>query len=425
MVSEARNAVIKIYFTVLLFLMYYFINETAFIGGIGITYRHLFALAVIFSAFVYFLFRTDVAGAVTSIKSALVFAVPLLVVLLSSCLVWIIDKSDITTIFRGISGCFIYTNWLSCALAAGAVLYVFGKNGIWYNLAAIVASNLLMILTIIMSDGLGTFMKEFFELIASFASNTGDTIVKAEIHELAFCLGAYIIYMLYKPIKKAWFWVLFSLALFCFAAAFKRIAMIAMAAVFVIRLITLLAARFSKKAERLCVNVVMAVCVVALIGYIWVIKADVFSAMEKAGIDTSGRAFIYSHVNNFYEFSPFFPGNGIGFLTYQLSEVLNIGVSAVHNDFLQFFVDLGFWGYILWLLSVTVLRTGYFGRGGDNDSAVITAMLTVYLIIVSSTDNTINYPLLTTTMGVIIMGNNYTARKEERELYFETHPLGA
>ena len=87
---------------------------------------------------------------------------PLLVVLLSSCLVWIIDKSDITTIFRGISGCFIYTNWLSCALAAGAVLYVFGKNGIWYNLAAIVASNLLMILTIIMSDGLGTFMKEFF-----------------------------------------------------------------------------------------------------------------------------------------------------------------------------------------------------------------------------------------------------------------------
>lgn len=146
--------------------------------------------------------------------------------------------------------------------------------------------------------------------------------------------------------------------------------------------------------------------------------------MEKAGIDTSGRAFIYSHVNNFYEFSPFFPGNGIGFLTYQLSEVLNIGVSAVHNDFLQFFVDLGFWGYILWLLSVTVLRTGYFGRGGDNDSAVITAMLTVYLIIVSSTDNTINYPLLTTTMGVIIMGNNYTARKEERELYFETHPLG-
>ena len=42
MVSEARNAVIKIYFTVLLFLMYYFINETAFIGGIGITYRHLF-----------------------------------------------------------------------------------------------------------------------------------------------------------------------------------------------------------------------------------------------------------------------------------------------------------------------------------------------------------------------------------------------
>ena len=422
MVTTAREAVVKIYFTALMFLMYFFLNETAYIGGRGITYRHLFALAIIFSAFIYFLIRPDVSRAVTSIKSALVFAVPLLVVVASS-LVWIIDKSDISTILRGLSGCILYTNWLSCALAAGAILLVFGKNGIWYNLAAILASNLFMILNIIMSDGVGKFFKEFFELIISFAGTTGETIVKAEIHELAFCLGAYIIYMLYRPVKKPWFITLFALSCFCFLAALKRIAVFAMVIVAVIRIIIWLFSKLSKRAEKRCINIIMLFAAVLLVAYIWVIKAGVFTLMEKGGIDTSGRAYIYSHINNYYSFSPLFVGNGIGFLTYQLNEVVSLGVSAVHNDFLQFFVDLGFFGYILWLLSITLLRTGYFGRGGDNDTATVTALLTVYLIIVSSTDNTINYPLLTTVMGVIIMGNGYEQRVKTQQQRFEASPL--
>ena len=423
MVTRARETVVKVYFTVLMFLMYFFLNETAYIGGRGITYRHLFALAIIFSAFIYFLIRPDVSRAVTSIKSALVFAVPLLVVVVASTLVWIIDKSELSTILRGLSGCILYTNWLSCALAAGAILLVFGKNGICYNLSAILASNLFMILNIIMSDGVGKFFKEFFELIISFAGTTGETIVKAEIHELAFCLGAYIIYMLYRPVKKLWFITLFALSCFCFLAALKRIAVFAMVIVAVIRIIIWLFSKLSERAEKRCINIIMLIAAVLLVAYIWVIKAGVFTLMEKGGIDTSGRAYIYSHVNNYYSFSPLFVGNGIGFLTYQLNEVVSLGVSAVHNDFLQFFVDLGFFGYILWLLSITLLRTGYFGRGGDNDTATVTALLTVYLIIVSSTDNTINYPLLTTVMGVIIMGNGYEQRVKTQQQRFETSPL--
>lgn len=423
MLNKAIAGVVKLYFTALLFLMYFFITETAYVGGIGITFRHLFALAVIVSAFICFIIRPKLAAAAVSVKSALVFAVPLLVVVVSSMLVWIIDKSELSTIMRGLSGCMIYTNWLSCALAAGAVLYVFGEDGIWFNLAALVASNLVMIFNIMISDGIGKFIKEFFELIASFASNTGETIVKAEIHELAFCMGAYIIYMLCKPKKKAWFWVLFSLSAFCFLAAFKRIAMIAMAVVAAVKILMLFLEKISQRAVIKAVNTVALICVLLLIGYIAVIKADVFSLLEDAGVETSGRAYIYSHVNEYYDFSPFFVGNGIGFLTYQLNEVVSLGVSAVHNDFLQFFVDLGFFGYILWLLSMTVLRTKYFGRNKDADTAQITILLTVYLLIVSSTDNTINYPLLTTVTAVLIIGNNYTVRVRRQEEYFETHPF--
>ena len=142
---------------------------------------------------------------------------------------------------------------------------------------------------------------------------------------------------------------------------------------------------------------------------------NVFELLEKAGIETSGRVVIYKAVDKFYEFSPDFLGNGIGFLTYQLNSFMNVGVASVHNDFLQHFIDLGFWGYIIWLISITLLRVGYFGRKGNVENAIITFMLTLYLIIVSSTDNTMNYPLLTGVLAMLMMGNGYMKNVGETE----------
>ena len=48
--ERAIQATIKVYFTAVLFLMYYFINEAVFVGGIGITLRHVFALLTVMSA---------------------------------------------------------------------------------------------------------------------------------------------------------------------------------------------------------------------------------------------------------------------------------------------------------------------------------------------------------------------------------------
>ena len=84
---------------------------------------------------------------------------------------------------------------------------------------------------------------------------------------------------------------------------------------------------------------------------------------------------------------------------------MRVGVASVHNDFLQHFIDLGFWGYIIWLVSMTLIRVWYFGRRGNVENAIITFILTLYLIIVSTTDNTMNYPLLTGVLAILMMGN--------------------
>ena len=142
-------------------------------------------------------------------------------------------------------------------------------------------------------------------------------------------------------------------------------------------------------------------------GYVAIVKMDVFLLLEEAGINTSGRVGIYNAVDEFYEFSPSFLGNGIGFVTYQLNTFIKIGVASIHNDFLQHYIDLGFWGYIIWLVSMTLVRIWYFGRRGNTENAIITFMLTLYLIVVSSTDNTMNYPLLTGVLAMLMMGIGY------------------
>lgn len=404
----------KIYFIGMATMMYYFLNEYIDLG-LQVTYQHAFALALAFSAFVMFLYKPDIARGVVAFKGAFVYSIPLAVTTIVSLFIWFMGTAELDVISRGLSSSFIYKNMLSFALGAGALLYVFGKRGVWYNLIAILIANTLMILTIIAQNGIGVFISEFITLLVTFADVTGDVIVQAEIHELAFCLGAYLIYMLYKPRKSIVFFVLLVLSLFCFLAALKRIAIIAIAIALIFGYLLKFIAHFNRKTAARVV-IFLSVCVIALLmGYIALIKANTFALLEQMGINTSGRAEIYNAVDEFYEFNPGFLGNGIGFLTYRLNEFMSVGVGAVHNDFLQHFIDLGFWGYITWLVSMVLVRVWYFGRKGNVENAILTFMLTVYLVIVSSTDNTMNYSLLIGVLAMLMMGNGFDKNVKEEE----------
>ncbi|MBQ2966593.1 MAG: O-antigen ligase family protein [Clostridia bacterium] len=408
----------EFYFMVVAILMYYFLNEYIDVG-LHITYRHAFSLVLFGSATLLFLYKPNIARGFTAVSDAVIYSIPLLVTTLVSLFIWFTEKVDVGVISRGLSSSFIYANMLSMALGAGALLYIFGKKGIWMNLVAILIANILMILTVIAKNGLASYFSEFITLVTTFAGVTGDIIVQAEIHELAFCLGAYLIYMLYKPQKNILYFILLSLSLFCFLSAFKRIAIIAIAIALLFGYLLKFIARYNLKTASGLVTFFTIVVIGLLIAYIALIKMDAFELLEKAGINTSGRVEIYNAVDKFYEFSPGFLGNGIGFLTYQLNTFMSVGVASVHNDFLQHFIDLGFWGYIIWLLSMTLVRIWYFGRKGNVENAIISFILILYLIIVSTTDNTMNYPLLTGVLAILMMGHSFeeNVRRREKKMF--------
>ena len=420
MENKLVEKILKGYFIAVAVLMYYFLTETINLG-LFITFRHAFALVLFASALLCFLIKPNIARGAASLKAALVYSLPLLITILVSLFIWFVGQVDTAVISRGLSSSFVYSNMLSFTLCAVAFLYIFGEKGIWYNLIAILISNMLIICTVILQNGIGIFFAEFVKLIITFAGETGDVIVQAEIHELAFCLGAYLIYMFYKPKKNIVFYILLGLTMFCFLAAFKRIGIIAIVVSLVFAWLLKFIAKFKKDTAMRITVALSVIVVLALIGYVGIIKLDVFALLEEAGIDTSGRVTIYNAVDKFYEFSPEFLGNGIGFLTYQLSSNMTVGVHAVHNDFLQYFIDLGFWGYILWLISMTILRVCYFGKKGNIENAILTFVLTLYLVIVSSTDNTMNFPLLTTVLAILMIGNGFDKNVQKTEMKIFGH----
>ena len=228
MESKLAQTIVKIYFMAVAVLMYYFITEVINLG-VFVTFRHAFSLLLFASALVVFLIKPNIARGAATLKATFVYCTPLLITLLVSLFIWFMSQADADVMARGLSGLFVYNNMLSFTLAAVAFLYIFGEKGVWYNLLAILIANILMIVTIIAQNGLGAFFSEFITLIITFADETGDIIVQAEIHELAFCVGAYLIYMLLKPQKNIVFLILLALALFCFLSAFKRIGIIALA----------------------------------------------------------------------------------------------------------------------------------------------------------------------------------------------------
>lgn len=410
-----RGYIAAVYFVAVAVLMYYFIYEQFYIG-VGVTYRHAFALLLIFSAFICFLIRPNIARGIVAVKSGLIMGAPTFVMTIVSMFIWCVERTDLSIIMRGISSYWFYMNLISAALAAGAMLYIFGEKGIWYNLIALLISNVMMIATIMAEHGVGAYINELWMLIRSFSSDGGEVIALAEIHELAFCTGAYLVYMLLKPQRTTLFWVLLGLTAFCFLSAFKRIAIAAIAVALVVGwLLNWMEKRGRGKLVSKIITGTLLVIVVLLMVYILAVKLGLFEMLEKAGMDTNGRATIYKQVSKYYEFSPTFIGRGMGFVTYQLYEGGLLSVSAVHNDFLQFFIDLGFFGFILWLLSMTLLRTSYFGRRGNVKNKIVAFTILLYMIITSTTDNTLNYQLFNTVTAIIIMGHGFDERVREEE----------
>lgn len=97
--------------------------------------------------------------------------------------------------------------------------------------------------------------------------------------------------------------------------------------------------------------------------YVYLIKSGMFfRVIYSLGINTMQRDTLYKAMNYYYDFSPTFLGKGSGFTSKWLdNNWMNINIYGatsalgLHNDFLRHYIELGFFGFLAYLVSLLLI----------------------------------------------------------------------
>lgn len=223
----------------------------------------------------------------------------------------------------------------------------------------------------------------------------------------AFAFGAFAIYYAYK---KRWVFLAISLQFLYWAD--KRIAMLGV----ILALLVLVFMWFFKQSKKLVI-LIWSVVITGIYAYMYLIYSG---AMEYYcwgfDINTNGRAEMYSKVANHFDFSLFYPGAGIGVVENLLNNMNVQAFANLHNDLLKFYIELGFVGLFVFLVSYIIMFHLAEKLCGKSQMCFMFAM-SLYSIVLYATDNVSIYvlyllPLYSTFFAVLAEKNHAVENKE-------------
>jgi len=390
----------------------FFFQDTYFsVGGMELSLKNPCALAILFLALLNFIATVRLDRLTLLTRYTVVQALPCLVPLAFSALVWVIARAESAAVLNGVS---MIAPQLLSVLVAAATLYLFGGRGLWYCLGAMCAANFLSVLAVIYAGGLAGFLQEFYTLLVTFTRETGPLMVQLESHDLTFAFGPFLLYLLlhWKESPRPGLWLV--LIVFFSLVGLKRIAFPALALGF---LAAYLLQKLPEKAARqtaLCAAIAM---MAGSFLYIAGIRYGLFEFLEtQLGLDTKGRALLFANVAPYYEISFTYMGRGTGFE--RMVEWFSGAVQAeplrtqtqIHNDFLRMYLNIGFIGYWVWLWSWLPARLGYWFRQGGKDAGCLFLGVCVYCFVLYATDNTIYYPYTMIACAIVPMACRFDAQ---------------
>ncbi len=135
------------------------------------------------------------------------------------------------------------------------------------------------------------------------------------------------------------------------------------------------------------------------------VKEGIFEFLsERLGLDTMGRRELSNFIDRYYWIGPDYFGHGAGFVTRLFSDLpADWTIRALHNDILMIYIDAGFWGFWLWMLSFFPLRTWCVYRWQGRRAAMICLGLQTYVLATAATDNTLYYIYVTGALAICLM----------------------
>lgn len=400
----------------------YFTDTYITIAGFGVSASLPFLLIMILIGFLDFLITPRLARLILTGKQLMTLQIPVLFPFLWSLLVWILTSAGMSEIRRGLVSV-MYLFFGICAMAA--FVYVAGEDAIWWFLLSLIASNLVVMIPVIASNGIMEFLNELWRLIITFAGETGPVMQQLEVHGVTYALGIYLTFFL------VWHWDLRKKALpaaaavLCFLTGMKRIGVAAVLAAGLFGMVLMMFRRF-REIERFVIRVAGVVLLVAALAYVGAIFYGLFDYMEQIGIDTNMRSHIYSIYRPYYTFSPAFTGNGTGwvddmFQTWQAAadELTIYEVYHTHNDYLREYIELGMAGFLCWCLLRFHYQVSRAFRLLGDEAGILCLALVLYMGITYMTDSTATQLPVNNAFAVFMLAFQLTGREEKQDQLLE------
>ena len=390
--------------------MFYFTDTGFFVGQYGIMYYYVFAAGITIMGVMAFLIKAEVIRLKCLAQDSIVLWMPYLFSLLYSVFIWISEYTGVSTITRGT---FFILYQLIAIITAAATILVFGKYAPWMQLTAMCIAYIIHIARTVITYGWSAFAREYISLIRSFGIRTGDVARGLELHTLMFAFGLYLTYIIVRGQIRWWKKILILIpVLLLFLVGFKRIVF---AGLICASIITILLRKVKK--DRKCLGLLLAagnVVLVLCMCYNLFVASGLYERVTTYfNIDTKGRVEMYNDTADWYSISPGFTGQGDGFVSRSLSDADRRGSGALHNDLLVSYIEMGFWGFLIWGFLYIIWRSWWFYKFRGKDDAVLFIALIFSCLVTYSSDNTYYYFYVNLSLANMIM--SYRIEEKERQ----------
>lgn len=388
-------------------LMFYMPTQHFFLGGIGVEYRYLFGIGIFLLGVIHFLFSARLPGAVRLLSDGVALLSPYLWSLLYSLLFWVISGAATDVFTRGIG--FIFYQVIA-VLAAVSVVYMFGTRGIYLQMGAMLLAMALTAVDQIRLHGAGPFFQWYFSAMLTFTRESGPAMSAFEKLGMCYPLGLLISYFALTLREKKHHLVFLVVAVLAFFLGLKR-------SVFFSVFPGILAGTVllqMKKPKKLLLPIAV-ICVGAMLGYVALVHGGLFDYLETLGMDSKGRDWLYRELKDLYQLSPVYMGRGAGYVASSFDEGVIVvsshgySIKDIHNDYLRQYIELGFFGFVIWAwLTVWTRGKHFFRYDGDpmlRRRGVIALMLILQTCITYMTENALYHYYATIFLAVIILGH--------------------
>lgn len=353
--------------------------------------RYVMDMLVIFLAVLHFLVTADFKGMRFVLQMSCIWLVPLAGIEVISMIIWMVNCPETGFIVRGSINILCAVLNVLCIASA---YYMFSEKTVWYTLGAMALTVTLVTADVMHRFGAVRVLTEYAQLLSTFAGNTGKAMEQLEMHDLMQGMGVFSMYCLFCMKDYRRYAAGFVVSAFFFSVGLKRIDVIGImiacgAGAFYNRL--------PEKGKRAFPCIMTVFIFLFAYGYLILIKRGMYTPlMERLGINTMSRDHIYEFYKDFYELSPSYTGKGVRYIFKIWSDYHNLGRGLVvedmpHNEFMTYYIELGFWGFIFWLWCNTWYRIGFVRKRFGTESLPLLIMSIIYMFLTYATDNTFFY----------------------------------